>query len=569
MHPFFMKQLLFVCLLFAQFSALGQSAFFNRNSNDYFQLERLDVLRGKISDQLHTAKGTVTQQEAVAFLQDYITYLEEEDRTKNKRDIEEIEQVLAKYWEWSADEELGQSEYTLFDVFYQKRADFFSVKHKDFSLAVNPIINYQQMVEFGNEKQSLFQNRKGIEVRATIKDRIGIYSSFADNQERGPLYHQRRVLQNEAVPNGPTYYKTFKPEKAGRAQDYILANAYVDAELIKNTLNVSFGHNRFHLGDGYRSLFLSDMGSNHLFFRINTKFWKINYQNLFMELTPQFNRGLDRLLPKKYAAMHQLSLNVTNWLNVGLFEAIVFGREDHFEFQYMNPVILYRYVEQSIGSPDNALLGMNFKINPRVNAILYGQFVLDEFKFGEITSGEGWWANKYAYQIGTKIADPFGLNNSLFQIEYNRVRPFMYSYFNGVADYSHNNQPLAHPYGSNFSEIALIANYKPHQKIQFSLEAFYNQQGRDNSDSISYGGNIFKLNSTRNADYGIDQLNGFQSDVLYSNLNVSYEWRPNIYIDLGGGYRSETAETSANPTDKSGFIYGGLRMNTTRRRYNY
>lgn len=564
-----MKHLLFIALLFSSICALGQSAFFDRNSSDYFQLERLDVLRGNISDNLHTAKGTVTHKEAVQFLEDYVLYLEEEDRTKNKRDIQEINQVLAKYWEWSLDKSTGESEYSLFDIFYQKRADFFSVQHEDFSVAVNPIINYQQMIEFGNGNQSLFQNRKGIEVRANIKDRIGIYSSFTDNQERGPLHHQRRVGSTKAVPNGVTYFKPFKREKNGSAQDYILANGYVDAEIIKNTVNVSFGHNRFHLGDGYRSLFLSDMGSNHLFFRVNTKFWKINYQNLFMELTPQFNRGGDVLLPKKYAAMHHLSMDVTKWLNVGLFEAIVFGREDHFEFQYMNPVILYRYVEQSIGSADNALLGMNFKVNPNIKAILYGQLLLDEFKFSEVTAGNNWWANKFAYQIGTKIADPFGLNNSLFQIEYNRVRPFIYSYDNGVSDYSHNNQPIAHPYGANFSELSLIANYKPHRNIQFSLELFYNQQGRDNSDSVSFGGDILKLSSNRNDQYGIEQLNGFKSDILYSNLNMSYEWKPNIYIDLGGGYRSEKASNNYNPTDKSAFIYGGLRMNTTRRRYNY
>jgi hypothetical protein len=130
------------------------------------------------------------------------------------------------------------------------------MKKKDFSVAVNPIINYQQMVEFGNTEQSLFQNRKGIEVRASIKDRIGIYSSFTDNQERGPLHHQRYISKNQAIPNGPTYYKGFKTQKPGRGTDFIVANAYVDAEVIEETVNVSFGHNRFHMGDGYRSMFL-------------------------------------------------------------------------------------------------------------------------------------------------------------------------------------------------------------------------------------------------------------------------------------------------------------------------
>ncbi len=564
-----MKYFLVAILFTIPFSSFAQSAFFNRNSNDYAELERFDVKRGRVSDGLHLSKGTISRKEAVEFLQEYLQYLEDEDITKNARDIQEIKLILAKNWEWTNDEETGDSDYMLFDVFYKKRADFFSVQHKDFTIALNPIINYQQMIEFGNTEQNLFQNRKGIELRATIKDRIGIYSSFTDNQERGPLYHQRRVAGNNAVPNGPTFFKSFKDEKPGIAQDYILANGYVDAEVIENTLNASFGHDRFHLGDGYRSMFLSDVGSNYLFFRLNTKFWKINYQNLFLELTPQFNRGADVLLPKKYAAMHQLSINVTKWLNIGLFEGIVFGRQDHFEFQYLNPVILYRYVEQSIGSPDNALLGFNFKANPNVDIALYGQVLLDEFKFDEITSGNGWWANKYAYQVGAKIADPFGLNNMLLQVEYNHVRPFIYSYINGTSDYSHNNQPLAHPYGANFSELVLNVNYKPHQKFQFNLEAFYNKQGRDSSASVSYGSDIFKDYRTRNAEYGINMYNGFASTVLYTNLNASYEIVPNMYFDLGGGIRMEESEFSFLPSDNSAFIYGGLRWNTARRRYNY
>ncbi len=35
----------------------------------------------------------------------------------------------------------------------------------------------------------------------------------------------------------------------------------------------------------------------------------------------------DTLLDRKYAAMHHLSMNVTKWLNIGLFEGVIFGRK--------------------------------------------------------------------------------------------------------------------------------------------------------------------------------------------------------------------------------------------------
>jgi hypothetical protein len=56
-----------------------------------------------------------------------------------------------------------------------------------------------------------------------------------------------------------------------------------------------------------------------------------------------------------------LSINATKWLNIGLFEGVIFGRKDHFEFQYLNPIIFYRHIEGAIGSPDNALAGLDFQ----------------------------------------------------------------------------------------------------------------------------------------------------------------------------------------------------------------
>jgi hypothetical protein len=61
--------------------------------------------------------------------------------------------------------------------------------------------------------------------------------------------------------------------------------------------------------------------------------------------------------------MHHLSMNVTRWLNIGLFEGVVFGRTNRFDFQYLNPIIFYRHIEGTLGSPDNAVAGLDFKAN--------------------------------------------------------------------------------------------------------------------------------------------------------------------------------------------------------------
>jgi len=533
--------------------------------DDQFLIDRIDILSGDVSDDFHTANGPLSRKDAVNRLQDYLDEKIENDFEISTAEADAISVILQKNSEWT-DDEKGESEYTLWDVFYKKRAEFLSYQDDKYFVAINPIFNYQQMLEGGNGSQFLFQNRKGIDVRARIGERVAFYSSVTDNQERGPQYYQNYIRDRKSIPAGGTYYKSFKNSKPGSAQDYILASGYVDVEAVKDAINLSFGYDRIHLGDGYRSLFLSDWGSNYTYFGINTKLWKFNLQNLYMELTPQFQRGADRLLPKKYAVAHHLSFNAAKWLNIGFFEAVTFSRPNHFEFQYLNPVIFYRAIEQTVGSPDNALLGLNFKLNPGVGAVIYGQLILDEFNFGRITSGDKWWANKYGLQAGIKMADLGGVENLLVQLEGNLVRPFTYSYDDSIADYTHYNQALAHPLGANFSELILNVHYKPIENLFLNLTTIYYKQGIDLTDSIAYGGDIFKSNALRNDNFGIEMYNGLSQNVLFANLNAAYEIKPNVFFDLGGGYRSQN---NALLRGSAPFFYGGFRWNTSRRQYNF
>ena len=70
---------------------------------------------------------------------------------------------------------------------------------------------------------------------------------------------------------------------------------------------------------------------------------------------------------KKWNVMHYLDWSVTDWLNIGFFETIIWQDEDSLghrglEFNYLNPVIFLRPVEYTVGSPDNVLMGLNGKL---------------------------------------------------------------------------------------------------------------------------------------------------------------------------------------------------------------
>ena len=437
------------------------------------------------------------------------------------------------------------------------------VNVKDFFLAVNPIIQINQAIEPGYD-QAIFLNTRGATARGMIAGRLGFSTTITDNQERGPQFFQQYVTGAKAVP-GVGFYKSFK----GTGVDYFDARGYIAFNAAKY-IDIQFGYDKNFIGNGYRSLFLSDWGNSNLFLKLNTKIWKFNYQNLFMELMPQFDKSHgDVLLDRKYAVMHHLSMNVTKWLNVGVFESIIFGRKNHFDFQYLNPIIFLRHIEGSVGSPDNALVGGDFKANIAHHIQLYGQLLLDEFVLTKIKNDPGWWGNKFGMQAGIKYVDAFNIPNLDLQFEYNRVRPYTYSHNDSVSNYTHYNQPLGHPLGANFQEMIAILNYQPATRLYLLAKLIYYKKGLDSSN-YNAGGDIFRLDTDRfNIDEGYKVSGGNMVTCLNALVQVSYELRENLYLDLSYQYRNYKFVNDATQKSTTSLVTAGIRLNIAKRDYDF
>jgi len=447
--------------------------------------------------------------------------------------------------------------------FYKTPANLYEVHVKDFDLVINPVIQFQYMKESDND-ESLFLNSRGVSVRGRIANKIGFAASIVDNQERDPLYVQGWEDKFQSVP-GAGYYKNFK----GTGFDYFDGRGYFTFNVTKY-IDVVFGYDKNFIGNGYRSLFLSDFGNNTLFLKLNTRIWKFNYQNLFMELQQTEPRGPDRLLRKKYAAFHHLDVNVTKKLNIGLFEGVMFGRTDHFEFSYLNPIIFYRSIEQQNGSYDNSVAGFDFKLNILKQVQFYGQFLFDEFNLEQIKSGDGWWANKWGLQLGAKYVNAFGIKNLDLQLEHNRVRPFTYSHRDSVANYTHYNQPLAHPLGANFSETIGILRYQPAPKWTLLAKAMYWKQGLD-TGGRSFGSNIFLPNTSppRQGDYGYEIVSGIESSTTFFSFLLSYELKENLFIEGTVSNRKFDVPSNTSQSTSTTIVAFGIRWNMHRRVFEF
>jgi len=566
----FVKLLAFLIPLWAS----GQSTYLPEGAKEYHFIDRLDIKLQKSSNSVFTGIRPYTRKSIVQ-LAEYI------DTNRNsftnfsgmneltpdhgiklsKSDEYNLRSLYMGNSEWvSVPMEDAKSKHPIFKTFYTTKSNLLEVNKKDFFLAVNPVLQFNVGKE-SDYDLTPYLNSRGLTLRGMIAKKVGFSTTMVENQERGPSYFIDKVNEHRAVP-GVGFYKNFKKQ----AYDYFDARGYITFNAVKY-IDIQFGYDKNFIGNGYRSLFLSDAGNSYLFAKLNTKIWIFSYQNLFMELVPQFRKRSDSLLSRKYAAMHYLSANVTKWLNVGLFEGVIFGRKDHFDFQYLNPIIFYRHVEGTVGSPDNAVAGIDVKANIAHRFQVYGQLLLDEFILSKIRKDPHNWVNKYGIQAGVKYIDAFGIQNLDLQVETNRVRPFTYSHNDTVANYTHYNQPLAHPLGANFQEYIGIVRYQPIPKLNIYGQLIYYYKGLD-SAGINFGGDIFKDYMTRTMDDGFYVGAGDKLQVLNGYLNVGYEIRQNVFLEAAVLYRK--SKRLSMPASISNTMFtAGIRINMARRVYDY
>ena len=421
---------------------------------------------------------------------------------------------------------------TGFDMLFN--SDFIHLRGKDYYIAVNPLLQF----EAGTDRRSgntTWINTRGIEVKGDLGERFSFYSSFRENQAVYPAYIDGFVRKNRVVP-GQGMYKGF----GSNGFDYAFSTAYLSVKAAK-WFNVQFGHGRNFLGDGYRSLLLSDNAFPNAYLKLTGEVWHLKYVALYSQLIDiraklSENLGYER----KYTTIHYLSWAATPRLNISFFDAIVWQATDSsghrgFDLQYLNPIIFLRPVEFSIGSPDNALMGLNISYIVGKHSVFYGQLALDEFKISEIRAGNGWWANKQAFQLGLKAHNAFGVKNLFLQTEYNWVRPYMYTHFSVKQNYGHYNQPLAHPWGANFRESVSRLRYH-YKRWYLHNELIYGLYGED-YDGLNYGRNIYLDYNTRVSEYGNKVGQGLKTTLLFNDLTLSWLINPvyklNVYAGLG------------------------------------
>lgn len=495
----------------------------------------------------------------------------------NNPGLSKVDQFHIQYFretssEWAQPDSSGLKK-PLFGAFFKRNADILSYQDSIFDLHAN-IVGYGSLGKSSDNINRTYVNTRGVEVRGMIAKRVGFYTFMAENQMITPDYVNRWVGLNSSVPH-EGFWKKY--EKNG--YDFFTARGYITFSATKY-IDFQIGNDRFQVGNGYRSLILSDFSNSYNFAKINTKIWKLQYTNMFVNLKTGISLGPggtpgNTFIPDKYFFLHRLGINIGKKVNVGVFEAVVAGRDPQrypnstkLDLGYLNPIIFYRSIEQNSGSPDNAGLGLDVKAIPLKNLMVYGQVLIDEFVLAEVKAQNGWWANKYALQAGLEYIDVLGLKNVDLQLEYNFVRPFTYTHLSSYTSYTNYSQPLAHPLGANFKELIAIVRVQPIPRLSATFKAIAYTKGVD-GDSTNYGGNVFRSYfDKRFKNYGNEVGQGVKQNILYLDATVSWQFMTNFFLDFKQVIRTNSGQKLPGEQNTN-FTSMSIRWNIAQRLHEF
>ncbi|WP_114751693.1 hypothetical protein [Pleomorphovibrio marinus] len=529
----------------------GQGAYLPFDRDNYHLIERYEIKKGELSPVFHT--GFKPYRRA-----DLATYFEEsipDSIFKSKSDLFNQTYFLRDNWEFYGDQHPESRK--SWGGIYETPADFYFYRDSVFDVHLDPVIYFRGGLENG-AGDFRFRNTRGLALRGSIDRKIGFYTYLSTTDLIFPSWVRDYAQDKGAVP-GEGFWKRY----GEGGYSFFSAMGHVTFQATPH-IAIQAGHDRNFVGEGYRSLILSDFSNPYVFVKVNTKIWKLNFTNLWAQMNADidFDRGFptDGRYPQKWFSHHRLGVNLGKKLNIGIFESIMANQVD---WNYFNPLIFYRWVEHQLGSPDKVMIGTDFKWNFTPGMQLYGQFVLDEFVFNEFfgIDGRNSSRNKHGVQIGYKYLDVAGVSNLDWQLEYNQVRPFTYQEKFEYQSFSNYRTPLTHPLGANFREAVSIWRYQPFPKLQLHAHALLQIHGQDFNEEDNFGGDVLKgRTSTSTGLFGNYIGQGNTQKIWIGAIRASYMWKHNVFLDLSYTYRDQHSVDDHSSVTASLF-QGALRMN--------
>lgn len=412
-------------------------------------------------------------------------------------------------------------------------------KGENYHLSISPVFDFTLSKDLADtSNRRFFQNTRGFHIEGDLFKNFSFSTSLYENQSRNPNYQRAYYseigelyvnsadstyqTQNAVIP-GSGRTKPFK----GDGFDYAYAIGSLIYQPFK-VLTLSAGNNAHFIGDGYRSMLLSDNSYSSPYFQVNYRFlpkWEFIYlRTKLLNLTRKpASTSVEAYYQPKAYAVNYLSFNPTTKLTLSLFEGTIYSRGDSISSNRANPMYYnpIPFLSTFLLKPSEvtSLIGLNIGYTPIDNWRIYGQFA-----YNQSTTG-------IAGQLGTRFSEPFHILNLFVQLEANYASKDVYSSSIARLNYSHYNLPLAHTKGQGLTEGIVRINYEWKRMYADLKTIYYSLENYSSKSLIPIAQSVIATNGT----------------ILHNHLELGYRFnrKMNFSVFTSWILRHESNATSS------------------------
>ncbi|MFQ5629261.1 MAG: capsule assembly Wzi family protein [bacterium] len=188
-----------------------------------------------------------------------------------------------------------------------------------------------------------------------------------------------------------------------------------------------------------------------------------------------FHANLQGIADQRYIAGHRLDFVLKSWLQVGVYETVVYGGRG-VEPGYLNPLVPYHIMEHQLGDRDNNMFGFDWNAFIASSLRFYGEVFVDDFSFDK--SLGTYWGNKLAYFAGLHWVQPFQLKTLELFASATRVDPFVFTHHDTLNIYSHYGKSAGSRLGPNAERWRLGLAWQPLRDARWQFFYNYSRKGR-------------------------------------------------------------------------------------------
>ncbi|MFZ4783950.1 MAG: hypothetical protein ACOYLH_00640 [Flavobacteriales bacterium] len=334
------------------------------------------------------------------------------------------------------------------------RDHLFQLKGKDYHISGDLLVDYRVGREFELDSASrgVYMAVRGIVLQGEIGKRFSFTTGFYEAQNYSPRYLRQFVDSNEVFP-GWGRVKLFKEN----GYDYSKSFGKVGVDIF-STLHAELGYGNHFIGNGYRSLLMTDGLMNAPYVELD---WRsrngiFQYRTWYSTLQSQQRLPLgdtpESLFKRKSGHFHYLSIKPANWLEFGVFEGMISQRVTDSTvvkqpWNAFQPLIGVNTLIANWDGEQNVYAGFQMSVQFE-RWMVYSQYLVDDPA-----------SKRIGVQVGAKFFSLF-LKGLDLQVEYNQTGAYTYAGSSALYGLNQVNQPLGHPLAGGVEEWIGIAEYR-------------------------------------------------------------------------------------------------------------